>query len=100
MRPRNSTKQKTMKNTPYTMPKLTGIALMDALPPVRRAEMARHAIGRLQHALEDSRNHSAAYEILANFGEMTRTASGYRTIDPEAVIARCRRTIETLAQYL
>jgi len=89
-----------MKTKPHATLKLTGSALMDALPPIRRAEMARHAIARLQHALDDSRNHSAAYEILANFGEMTRTASGYRAIDPEAVITRCRRTIETLSAYL
>ena len=80
-------------------PKLTGIALIDALPPVRRTEMARHAIARLQHALESSRNHPSAYETLANFGEMERTDDGYRCIDPEAIENRCRKVISILSQY-
>jgi hypothetical protein len=56
----------------------------------RRAAVV-HYRSRLAHALADSRHESSAYETLAKFGEMERTANGYRCISAEAVILRCKR---------
>lgn len=51
----------------------------------------------LHVALGDSRQLDVAYPILAKHGLMERTANGYKAIDPEAVIRRCRELIDRLA---
>lgn len=61
-----------------------------------RAEAKMHLIGRLRHALTDSRNHAVAYPTLAMLGLMERTANGFKMIDPEAVNRRINEAIRIL----
>lgn len=72
----------TMKSPPYSLPKDPTPAEFDA--------------GRLRQALTDSRSHPIAYPILARHGYMEKTANGYKAIDPEAVISRCRELLAKL----
>jgi hypothetical protein len=52
---------------------------------------------QLHVALGDSRQLPIAYPILARYGLMDRTANGYRSIDPEVIMRRCRELIDRLA---
>jgi len=72
-----------MKSPAYQMPK-------DPTP-------AEFAISRLQQALTDTRAHPIAYPILARYGYMEKTANGYKAIDPETVILRCKALISQLS---
>ena len=68
---------------PYSMPR-------DPSP-------AEFDIGRLNQALTDSRSHPIAYPILARHGFMEKTANGYKAIDPETVVKRCKQLIAELS---
>ena len=56
-----------------------------------------HEIGRLFHAISDFRNAPVAYPILAKYGYMERTPSGYVAISPEIIDRRCRELIDKLS---
>lgn len=73
--------------------------IRDMSPDNARSAL-EHYRGRLEHALGDSRNQSAAYETLAVFGELERTPGGYRSIDADAVTRRCRRLSASIAEAL
>lgn len=51
---------------------------------------------KLRQALEDSRNLSSCYNILADHGLMERTSNGFKCIDPDAVRRRCEELLVTL----
>lgn len=57
---------------------------------------AEFTVGRLQQALTDSRAHPIGYPILARYGYMERTANGFKAIDPDAFISRCKCLIGEL----
>lgn len=68
----------------------------DQLAQSNTQRMAALEIDRLRHALADTRNHPAAYPILAKHGFMERTPDGFKAIDPEQVMSRCRELIARL----
>lgn len=57
-----------------------------------------HSRDRIAHALKDFKNQSCSYKVLAEFGEMERTPNGYKSIDPEAFVLRCKRLDQKLAE--
>jgi hypothetical protein len=92
-----------MKNFPDSPPhevhKLSAIEALEALPPVRRAPAARHAVRLLEEAIADSRKLPGAYEILAQFGELERTRNGYKCIDASALVNRCKRVRDAIMPH-
>lgn len=91
---------KTPDSPPHEIHRLTVEEWAACLPEKRKTEQINLAIERLRHALEDSRNLPVAYPVLANMGLMTRTANGFRAIDPRQVISRCREAIARLEGIL
>jgi len=64
---------------------------------VKDIEQKRIDYNQLHVALGDSRQLSVAYPILARYGLMERTQNGFKAIDPDAVVRRCRELIDRLA---
>ncbi len=81
---------------PHEIHRLTPEQWAACLPEKRKAEQIDMAVNRLRHALEDSRNFPVAYETLANMGYMQRTANGFKSIDPDQIVARCHEAIARL----
>lgn len=64
---------------------------------VKDIEQKRLDYNQLHVALGDSSQLSVAYPILARYGLMERTPNGFKAIDPDAVVRRCRELIDRLA---
>jgi len=56
-------------------------------------KLTAREIGRLRHALDDSRNLPSAYEILSDHGLMERTPNGFVSLDPQVIETRIRRLL-------
>lgn len=83
---------------PHTTPRLSALESLAAMPAARRASTLATARRLLSEALDDSRKMPAAYETLAQFGELQRTPNGYKCTDPRTLAVRARRTLQTLDQ--
>lgn len=64
--------------------------------PMKRSEQLKQDADRLNHILNGSAQLSVAYPILARHGFMERTANGYKCIDPDIVIRRCREALDKI----
>lgn len=61
-------------------------------------EQIEHDKERILHVLKSGwQALPIAYPILARHGYMERTAEGFKAIDPESVVRRCREFIQSEA---
>lgn len=87
-----------MTDEPHSAPRLSVAESLAAMPPARRASSIAIARRLLSEAIVDSRKLPAAYETLAQFGELARTGNGYKCTDPRTLAIRARRVLQTLDQ--
>ena len=86
-------------DVPHEMPTLNGWQSLATMRRDRAHTAVRHAIRVLTDA-EASRTKTAAFPIMAEFGEIERTRDGYKNIDGAALVLRLRRLTASLSEWI
>mgnify|MGYP003512320323 CR=1 FL=1 len=84
---------------PHEAPTITGWQSLATMRRDHAHSAVRHAIRVLTDA-EASRTKTAAFPIMAEFGETERTRDGYKNIDGAALVLRLRRLTASLSEWI